>query len=113
MDSDIFGDYDQAFIIYATHWAAEELAKCETEDDFTAFPHVITTRLKKHMLDLDEFFYLSHCEDSATEEEKFAAAKRYEEHVNYACSLTWALFMHEVEHGEMEKDSPPVCEDNE
>lgn len=117
MDFEIFGDYDRKFVTYASCWAAEELTKCESEDDFTAFPHLITTKLKNHMVDLEEYFYITHCDANATEEEKFAAAKRYEEHVNYACSLTWVLFLRGLEqelessHEELEKDSPPVCVD--
>lgn len=109
---EIVGDRDHKFISYASRWVAEELAKCETEDDFTAFPHIITTKLKTHMTEQDEFFYLSHSAAEATEEEKFAAAKRYEEHVIYACSLTWAMFLHSLGH-ELENVSSPVCVEDE
>lgn len=122
MDLDIFGDYDQKFISYACRWVGEEIAKCESEDDFTAFPHIITTRLKDHMVGLEDFTYITHCAAEASEEEKFIAAKHYEDHVIYACSLAWALFLRGIEEEmesespleeseELEKESPSVCVD--
>jgi hypothetical protein len=107
MESLIEG-FDHNFITYACRWVAEEIAKCENEDELEAVPSTITSKLKTHMSNHSAFLDITHCPESSTEEEKVIAGNRYEDHVNHACALTWALFLRELE-SELEKFSQEEC----
>jgi hypothetical protein len=87
---------------------ANEIAKCENEEELEAFPKTITSKLKSHMSNHGAFLDITHCPETATEEEKVVAGNRYEDHVNHACALTWALFLHELE-DELEKIQQAEC----
>lgn len=106
MEQDFLAGYDREFMLYATEWVAEEIAKCTSAEEFAAVPQTILTKLKNHITECDRFLNITHVADEATEEEKFQAAKRYEDHLITACAITWAMLHHEIE-----ENSPPDVQD--
>jgi hypothetical protein len=88
----------------------DRILECHTEEELEVLPKTVTLELKKHMLTLDEFTHITHCEDSLPEEERFERAKRFEEHVIQAASLALALVA--LEEQRKNPDHPSVEEEN-
>jgi hypothetical protein len=103
-------DFDEAFLTHACEWVLDRILECRTEEELEVLPKVVTLELKKHMLTLDEFTHITHCEDSLPEEERFERAKRFEEHVIQAASLALALVA--LEEQRKNPDHPSVEEEN-
>lgn len=91
-------NFDQEFITYCSDWVATLFVACESVEELEYIANTITIKLKSHLanVDLPQFLHLTHCEDTKSEEEKFQAAKRYEEHINHACALTLAVYIQQI-----------------
>jgi hypothetical protein len=99
---------DHDFLFYATSWATDRLLEATSPEEMELISQNLTLKLKQHILDNPCFLDTTHCEDSLSEEEKHSAAKRYEEHVNHACSLALATVAVLAENS-----SSDVCEKDE
>ena len=106
----VFQDFDRDFITYACKWASERISDCQTAEELAILNTTITTKLKEHVQDMDQFMHITHCLDNLSEEEKATASKRYQDHVHHACALTWALFLHEMENPVEETVEEPPAE---
>lgn len=99
---------DHDFLLYASTWATERLLEATSPEEMELISQNLTLKLKQHIMENPSHLGITHCDDSLPEDEKFSAAKRYEEHVNHACSLALATVAILTENSSQE-----VCEKNE
>ena len=98
---------DHDFLLYGSSWATERLLEATSPEEMELISKDLTLRLKQHILENPCHLEVTHCDDTLPEDEKFSAAKRYEEHVNHACALalaTLAILAENSSHEVCEKD---------